>query len=850
MPRIAAQARVPAAVRFCVIPPRRPPALQLTMTRAQVRRMLKNHGGSECMVPIPATCIMFCCVDADNGEQVGGDSPEDTFRHLSDLFTKLDESVSKSGFFKYQHIGHQYIVTCPLAACPFASAKREGGGGDGESTGEKYPYEYLAGMVTLGLRMIATANRFFDALARHRGAGTRSPFYLRVGIAHGPAAGAVVGMIRAFYCIYGDTINTAARLCMMAKRSQIHCTSAFITQLGTSSRYQTQDTSGRAQAGDGVAEARQFAPSDLDMTPRGQLEVKGKGLLRTFDIHGWNREALSSALSWSRGGDDPPELQNLRSISQLSIPCTCEREGSGLTASVTRSCPSDNLNVSGDPFTALPAKLRMDAVAPAFSRTSKPAAGGRGSDMMMADLDPLEEQAPSRICMQMTEQFKLRDTWAGGMVFERVDVEDAFCRALATQYCGDCMQILLLHMAQVLNQYYVLVYWRPDLGSGPSELALVAGMDRCDGVLTRHLAVLLGLTLAVVLAVGYDLGMRRRESERDCVRTLLGLRFLSAATPAVLLGWLACCCYLSLQGRTYRDGWLVAWPAMCVTGHCLILPGPASSKLVMTSSMAALVWVFLVAKPHYVVAEVFKMLCITCAMAVAAVIFRHRREENRRRNWRLARVLLMESQAMRTLLRNLLPFDIAAAMWHRMLELTTSGVHAPEPQPNEQTAELSLQASTGGGSDEAVIAQGGRDHCAASDSAGVEGSFADKAKDFPSDSHSSGMTVVNPLLEISTRRQVICLQLDICDWTRLCSQTEPLALAELVHTLFCDFDMALSNTRYRFSLSVNAFRSMSVCINVSCISVLAIMGASVCPIDEQPLFSLRHKHFGIHVHQS
>ena len=821
------------------------------MTRAQVRRMLKKQGGSECIVPIPATCIMFCCVDADNGEQVGGDSPEDTFRHLSDLFAKLDESVSKSGFFKYQHIGHQYIVTCPRAACPFASAKREGGGGDGGSTGEEYPYEYLAGMVTLGLRMIRRADRFFDALAQQRGTGTRSPFYLRVGIAHGPAAGAVVGMIRAFYCIYGDTINTAARLCMMANRSQIHCTSAFITQLGTSSRYQTQGTSGRAQAGDGVAVARQFAPSDLDMTPRGQLEVKGKGLLRTFDIHGWNREALPPAQSWSRDGDDsdPPGLE--KSVSQLSIPSTFQGESSGLSASVTRSYSGDD-QVAGDPFTALPTKLKMDHVAPAFSTTSEPAASGRGRDMMMDDLYPWEEQAPSRICMQMMEQFKLRDTWAGGMVFERVEVEEEFCRTLAAEYCGDCLQIFLLHVAQVLNQYYVLVYWRPELGSGPSGVALVAGMDRCDVVLTRHLAVLLALTLVVVLTVGYDMGMRRRESERDrdCVRTLLVRRSVSAATPAVQLGWLACCCYLSLQGVNYRDGWLVAWPAICVTGHCLILPGPASSTLVMSSSMAALIWVFLVAKPHYVVAHVFKILGVTCAIALSTTIFRHRRDENRRRNWRLARVLLMESQAMRTLLRNLLPFDIAAAMWHRMLENTTGGCHPPEPQPKEQTAEPSLQAGTGGVSDEARCTQGGRDYCAAGDRAGIAGATAQKVQDGLGDSSSSLMTVANPLLQICTSRKVICLQLDICDWTHLCSHKEPLALAELVHTLFCDFDIALSNTRYQFSLSVCVWVYVGVsvyrCVMYLCVTCYLCVGSSGCkcvPVKRAGTLSLKYETF-------
>ena len=52
----------------------------------------------------------------------------------------------------------------------------------------------------------------------------------------------------------------------------------------------------------------------------------------------------------------------------------------------------------------------------------------------------------------------------------------------------------------------------------------------------------------------------------------------------------------------------------------------------------------------------------------------------------------------------------------------------------------------------------------------------------------------NSLLDVCSRRRVVVLQLDICKWTELSSCMQPLALAKLVHTLFCDFDKALSLT--------------------------------------------------------
>jgi len=49
----------------------------------------------------------------------------------------------------------------------------------------------------------------------------------------GKAAGAVIGKVRAFYCIYGQTVNTASRLCKYASLGHMHCSQGFITALKT-----------------------------------------------------------------------------------------------------------------------------------------------------------------------------------------------------------------------------------------------------------------------------------------------------------------------------------------------------------------------------------------------------------------------------------------------------------------------------------------------------------------------------------------------------------------------------------------------------------------------------------------
>ena len=218
------------------------------------------------------------------------------------MCSALDTEVHKSGFFKYQHIGRQYIVTCPRAAAPFGSADedplcdRDSPCGQAGGPEKGYPMGHVTGMVALGLKMLAVTEDYFgrgpclgaeagrvDAVASSGRKGpavyaAAMPYFLRVAISHGEAAGAVVGSMRPFYCIYGDTINTAARLCMRSTRGTIHASSALIAMLKHVSAGSPE--SGKQSLG-------AFSILDLDMAPRGRMQVKGKGEMVTFDIQGW-----------------------------------------------------------------------------------------------------------------------------------------------------------------------------------------------------------------------------------------------------------------------------------------------------------------------------------------------------------------------------------------------------------------------------------------------------------------------------------------------------------------------------------------------------------------------------------
>lgn len=148
--------------------------------------------------------VMFCSlVSADTlaneDEDVGQGVEEDVgkFHMLHHVCLDFDEAVKQSRLYKYQHVGQWYIIACPNAAEPFPSVRPgtgeawTGGGMGGAEGGEREP-TYATEMTKLAQKLVS--------IARCHG------FLLKVGIHNGSAAGAVIGKLRAFYCIYGKAV--------------------------------------------------------------------------------------------------------------------------------------------------------------------------------------------------------------------------------------------------------------------------------------------------------------------------------------------------------------------------------------------------------------------------------------------------------------------------------------------------------------------------------------------------------------------------------------------------------------------------------------------------------------------
>lgn len=148
---------------------------------------------------------------------------------LDDLFSTFDEIVARYALEKVKTIGDAYMAVGTLTSAP-----------------ERKTGEVAVEAVRAGLEMIETV--------QIKAAGLGYALDMRVGIHTGPVIAGVIGRTRYHYDIWGDTVNVASRL-------------------------ESTGVPGRIQ----ISEATYYRVRDqFEFEPRGEIEVKGRGALRTF----------------------------------------------------------------------------------------------------------------------------------------------------------------------------------------------------------------------------------------------------------------------------------------------------------------------------------------------------------------------------------------------------------------------------------------------------------------------------------------------------------------------------------------------------------------------------------------
>lgn len=162
-----------------------------------------------------------------------GASPEKIVETLNTIYTEFDKIANKHGLEKIKTIGDCYMAA---AGIPESNPKHA------ESA----------------------ANFALEAMQKMDGfdSGNGTTIRFRCGLDCGPAVAGVIGKQKFIYDLWGDMVNTASRMETNGIIGKIQCTERFVKKL-----------------------ENRIDDLGINIEERGEIEVKGKGLMKTYFIN-------------------------------------------------------------------------------------------------------------------------------------------------------------------------------------------------------------------------------------------------------------------------------------------------------------------------------------------------------------------------------------------------------------------------------------------------------------------------------------------------------------------------------------------------------------------------------------
>jgi guanylate cyclase len=152
---------------------------------------------------------------------------------LNDLYRTIDQVVEKYDVYKVETVGDTYML---VSGVPKANTTHAGE------------------LATMALHLLQSIDKFiFEARPEIK-------IRVRVGINTGQVVAGVIGSKMPRYCLFGDVVNTASRMVTNGQAGKIHISASTHDQLKHGGNF--------------------------TLSPRGQIEVKGKGMMTTYWVDG------------------------------------------------------------------------------------------------------------------------------------------------------------------------------------------------------------------------------------------------------------------------------------------------------------------------------------------------------------------------------------------------------------------------------------------------------------------------------------------------------------------------------------------------------------------------------------
>ena len=232
--REAARAEAAMEVEY-----RRSEALLANILPATVAEKLKDPAHGTIVERYDDASILFCDI-AGFTQRASEISPTELVRFLDRLYTTFDRLVDRHGLEKIKTTGDSYMV---VSGVPVPRV------------------DHVEAIADLALEMSHAVADLRDP----RG----DPVPLRTGIASGPVVAGVVGARRFFYDVWGDAVNVASRM-------------------------ETTGPIGEIQVPENVYERLRHS---FILEARGEIQVKGKGTMRTWYLLGRKHTPAESPVS-------------------------------------------------------------------------------------------------------------------------------------------------------------------------------------------------------------------------------------------------------------------------------------------------------------------------------------------------------------------------------------------------------------------------------------------------------------------------------------------------------------------------------------------------------------------------